>query len=159
MTALSHVSQTMPTSLNMAHQVGTTRCPSPPPRVKLRIQTAASQFELPPSEDLPLSQQDVDPPTQGPPPAVGVTAPMESEGDSNMEVSSTEPQEGAGQLPDGRGTSPVVEDTADTVPTPTAVDGNGVRCPCGFNEVRMPSLANEMCGVRLMLPLCRPPRK
>ena len=76
-----------------------------------------------------------------------------------MEVSSTEPQEGAGQLPDGRGTSPVVEDTADTVPTPTAVDGNRVRCPCGFNEVRMPSLANEMCGVRLMLPLCRPPRK
>lgn len=78
---------------------------------------------------------------------------MESEADSNMDVSSTEPQEGAGQLPDGRGTSPVIEDTAVTIPTSTAADGNGVRCPCGFNEVRVPSPSNGICRVQVMLPL------
>ena len=76
------------------------------------------------------------PPTQGPPPTTGVTSPKESEVAVHMDVSATEPQEEARQLPDGRGTSLVVEETADAVSTPTAADGNGVRCPCGFNEVR-----------------------
>ena len=76
------------------------------------------------------------PPTQGPPPTTGVTSPKESEIAVHMDVSAMEPQEEAGQLPDGRGTSLVVEETADAVSTPTAADGNGVRCPCGFNEVR-----------------------
>ena len=120
----------------------------------MRIQTAASQFELPPSEDPPPSQQDVDLPTEGPPPATGVTAPLEVEAADHIDVSASEPQEGAGQLPDERGMSPVAEGTVDSTPTATAADRNEVRCPCGFHEVRPPHCPwHVWCRARGMLPL------